>query len=172
MRLGQVVFSPAAASFPGAFRPPAKAGVLALFRSYRRGLSDQIRFFGRLPHMCGFEAILASGAAGQYAPLWQLSGCHSCIRFLSMRDFWPAPITRDMAAGDGLSGEMRLPAQYTMRVMASAFTRSMKKAEISGRMMKARGAAPWRRVTAVMLAMAVGVAPRPMPVKPEEMTAA
>ena len=48
----------------------------------------------------------------------------------------------------------------------------MKKAETSGRMMKAVGAAPCAFVIAVILAIAVGVAPRLMPPKPAAMTAA
>lgn len=60
----------------------------------------------------------------------------------------------------------------TMRPIATALAMSMKKAETSGRMMKAWAQAPCSLVTAVMLAMAVGVAPRLMPVKPAEITAA
>ena len=58
-----------------------------------------------------------------------------------------------------------------MNPIASAFAMSIKKAETSGRIMNARAQAPWSFVTAVMLAMAVGVAPRLMPVKPAEITA-
>jgi hypothetical protein len=48
----------------------------------------------------------------------------------------------------------------------------MKNAETSGRMIKAVGAAPNRFVTLVMLAIAVGVAPRLMPENPAAITAA
>ena len=50
--------------------------------------------------------------------------------------------------------------------MTTAFAISMKKADTSGRIIKAVGAAPCSFVTAVMLAMAVGVAPRLMPLNP------
>jgi hypothetical protein len=59
-----------------------------------------------------------------------------------------------------------------MNPIANAFAMSMKKAETSGRMMKAWAQAPCSLVTAVILAIAVGVAPRLMPVKPAEITAA
>ena len=49
---------------------------------------------------------------------------------------------------------------------------STKKPHTSGTMMKARCAAPWLRVTAVMLATAVAVEPRAMPPKPAVITAA
>ncbi len=48
----------------------------------------------------------------------------------------------------------------------------MKKADTSGRMMKAIGAAPCALVTEVMLAIAVGVAPSTTPTKPATSTAA
>lgn len=56
--------------------------------------------------------------------------------------------------------------------MAKAFAGSTKKAETSGSTTKAMGEGPKRLATAVMLAMAVGVAPMPNPTKPEESTAA
>ena len=65
-----------------------------------------------------------------------------------------------------------LPSQRAMNPIAAAFAMSMKKAETSGRMMKACAQAPCSLVTAVILAIAVGVAPRLTPVKPAEITAA
>ena len=56
--------------------------------------------------------------------------------------------------------------------MTRALAMSIKKADTNGRMMKAVGAAPCALVTEVMLAMAVGVAPRLMPLKPAANTAA
>jgi hypothetical protein len=56
--------------------------------------------------------------------------------------------------------------------MAIALAMSIKKADTSGRLMKAVGVAPYTFETAVMFAMAVGVAPRLMPLKPAAMTAA
>ena len=56
--------------------------------------------------------------------------------------------------------------------VSKALTRSMKKAQTRGTMMKARCEAPYLLVTAAMLAMAVGVDPREMPPKPAETTAA
>jgi hypothetical protein len=53
-----------------------------------------------------------------------------------------------------------------------ALTRSMKKAETNGTMMKARWEGPKRWVTAAMLAIAVGVDPRITPPNPEAITAA
>lgn len=53
-----------------------------------------------------------------------------------------------------------------------ALTKSMKNAQTSGTMMKARCEGPKRFVTADMLAIAVGVEPREMPPKPEQTTAA
>ncbi len=69
-------------------------------------------------------------------------------------------------------GRIALAFQRVMNPIAAAFAMSMKKAETSGRMMKACAQAPCNFVTAVILAMAVGVAPRLMPVKPAEITAA
>ena len=43
---------------------------------------------------------------------------------------------------------------------------SMKNAPTSGTMRNATCEGPWRWVTAVMFAIAVGVAPRPKPMKP------
>src|SRR5262249_48033950 len=60
----------------------------------------------------------------------------------------------------------------TMKPMTRALTMSIKKADTSGRMMKAVGAAPSNFVTAVKFATAVGVAPRLIPLKPAEITAA
>ena len=59
-----------------------------------------------------------------------------------------------------------------MNPIAAAFAMSMKKAETSGRMIKACAQAPCNLVTAVILAMAVGVAPRLTPVKPAVVMAA
>ena len=53
-----------------------------------------------------------------------------------------------------------------------AFAMSTKNPETSGTIMNARCAWPYFLATAVMLAMAVGVAPSEMPAKPEQMTAA
>ena len=64
------------------------------------------------------------------------------------------------------------PFQRAMNPIAAAFAMSMKKAETNGKMMKACAQAPCSLVTAVILAMAVGVAPRLTPVKPAEITAA
>ncbi len=64
------------------------------------------------------------------------------------------------------------PTQRAMKPIAAALAMSMKKAETSGRMMKACAQAPCSLVTAVMLAIAVGVAPRLTPVKPAAITAA
>ena len=66
----------------------------------------------------------------------------------------------------------RLFRQRAMNPIAAALAMSMKKAETSGRMIKACAQAPCSLVTAVMLAIAVGVAPRLTPVKPAEITAA
>ena len=63
-------------------------------------------------------------------------------------------------------------AQRTRKPIAAAFARSMKNAETNGKMMKAVGAAPCVFVTAVILAMAVGVAPSAIPPKPAVITAA
>lgn len=60
----------------------------------------------------------------------------------------------------------------TMKPMVNALIMSMKNADTSGRIMNAIGAGPWAFVTAVMLAIAVGVAPRLMPLKPADITAA
>ena len=60
----------------------------------------------------------------------------------------------------------------TMNPIARAFAMSMKKAETKGRIMNALAQEPWSFVTAVILAIAVGVAPRLIPVKPAEITAA
>ena len=54
----------------------------------------------------------------------------------------------------------------------TAFTRSMKKADTIGRIRNARGEGPKRSVTAVIVAMAVGVEPRVKPLKPAAITAA
>ena len=66
----------------------------------------------------------------------------------------------------------RLFRQRAMNPIAAALAMSMKKAETSGRMIKACAQAPCSLVTAVILAIAVGVAPRLTPVKPAEITAA
>ena len=62
--------------------------------------------------------------------------------------------------------------QRAINPIAAALAMSTKKAETSGRMMKACAHAPCSLVTAVILAMAVGVAPRLTPVNPAEITAA
>lgn len=67
------------------------------------------------------------------------------------------------------------PSPHTRRRkngINSAFSRSMKKADTSGRIRKARGEGPKRSVTAVIVAMAVGVEPRVKPLKPAAITAA
>ena len=69
-------------------------------------------------------------------------------------------------------GGIAFALQRAMNPIAAAFAMSMKKAETSGRMMKACAQAPCSLVTAVILAIAVGVAPRLTPVKPAEITAA
>ena len=56
--------------------------------------------------------------------------------------------------------------------MIMALDISIKKAPTNGMIMKAFGDAPNFFVTADMLAIAVGVAPRPRPAKPAEITAA
>ena len=56
--------------------------------------------------------------------------------------------------------------------MMNAFARSTKKADTSGRTIKAMGDGPYFWVTAVILAIAVGVAPSENPAKPADMTAA
>lgn len=68
---------------------------------------------------------------------------------------------------------MMAPRRYrTSQPIATALARSMKKAETRGRMMNAVGAAPCAFVIAVILAIAVGVAPRLIPPNPAVMTAA
>ena len=81
-----------------------------------------------------------------------------------------APARRPI--NDRSAGAGRPPLYRAMKPIANALAISMKNAETSGRMMKAWAQAPCSLVTAVMLAMAVGVAPRLMPVKPAEITAA
>ena len=56
--------------------------------------------------------------------------------------------------------------------MTTVLTMSRKNAPTSGTTMNATCDAPWRCVTAVMFAIAVGVAPRPNPISPAQMTAA
>ena len=56
--------------------------------------------------------------------------------------------------------------------MTKALVMSTKKAPTRGRMMNAVGAGPWDLVTAVILAIAVGVAPREKPAKPALSTVA
>ena len=56
--------------------------------------------------------------------------------------------------------------------ISNAFTRSKKKADTSGTIKKARVDGPYCCVTAVMLAIAVGVDPREIPPKPAQITAA
>ncbi len=56
--------------------------------------------------------------------------------------------------------------------MTTVFSRSMKNAPTSGTTRNATCEAPWRWVTAVMFAIAVGVAPSPKPMKPALITAA
>jgi hypothetical protein len=82
---------------------------------------------------------------------------------------WTIPFAHDR---DKPSGPAKEAYHLTKRPMTRALAMSIKKADTSGRMMKAVGAAPCTFVTAVMLAMAVGVAPRLMPLKPAEITAA
>lgn len=57
-------------------------------------------------------------------------------------------------------------------LIMTAFAISMKNAPTSGTMRNATCEGPCRWVTAVMLAIAVGVAPRPKPMKPADTTAA
>ena len=91
----------------------------------------------------------------------------------------PATLRVAMRAGEALRAGLkicercRLAAFHlTKSPIATAFAMSIKKADTSGRIMKAVGAAPCTFETAVMLAMAVGVAPRAMPENPEAITAA
>ena len=72
----------------------------------------------------------------------------------------------------GRRRDRRSSSQRAMNSIAAAFAMSTKKAETSGRMMKACAHAPCSLVTAVILAIAVGVAPRLTPVNPAEITAA
>jgi hypothetical protein len=74
---------------------------------------------------------------------------------------------RRLALSEGIDVRQR-----RKKPMTKALAMSMKKADTSGRIMNAIGAAPCTLVTAVMLAIAVGVAPRLMPLKPAEITAA
>lgn len=83
----------------------------------------------------------------------------------------PVKGTKKRAAGSAAS-KTSSPAHLTKKPMARALAISIKKADTSGRIMNAVGAAPYALVTAVILAMAVGVAPRLMPLKPEAITAA
>ena len=84
---------------------------------------------------------------------------------------WTTPCAhdrdRDKPSGPGIEAY-----HLTNKPMTRALAMSIKKADTSGRMIKAVGAAPCTFVTAVMLAMAVGVAPRLIPLKPAEITAA
>ena len=77
-----------------------------------------------------------------------------------------------MKAARSADRELARATHRAMIPIANALAMSMKKAETSGRMMNARAQAPWSLVTAVILAMAVGVAPRLIPVKPAAITAA
>lgn len=63
-------------------------------------------------------------------------------------------------------------SQPTKTEMIRALTISMKKPHTRGTTMKARWAAPYCWVTAVMLAMAVAVEPSAIPPKPAEITTA
>jgi hypothetical protein len=94
-------------------------------------------------------------------------------RFTKLTSFSRAPRDRcppGLFSFEPETSDIRL--HLTKRPMTRALAMSIKKADTSGRMMKAVGAAPCAFVTAVMLAMAVGVAPRLMPLKPAEITAA
>ena len=71
--------------------------------------------------------------------------------------------TRNLFSAEGLANALLIPF---------FLARSMKNAQTSGTMMKARFEAPKRCVTADMLAIAVGVEPREIPPKPEHTTAA
>ena len=135
---------------------------------------------------CGVESGLGSPPAAR-GPGWSNTssiavpaspdlaspGARRCAR--------PASRRLELREGPGATGKATRPpskgpnwrgVHRTINPIASAFTMSMKKAETRGRIMNARAQAPWSFVTAVMLAMAVGVAPRLMPVKPDEITAA
>src|SRR5689334_2114667 len=74
--------------------------------------------------------------------------------------------------GTGLKKNAGRKSYRARKPIAMALAISMKNADTSGKMMNACAQAPCSLVTAVMLAMAVGVAPRLMPVKPAEITAA
>ena len=56
--------------------------------------------------------------------------------------------------------------------ISTALTRSRKRAETNGTIRNARVEDPYCWVTAVMLAMAVGVEPKVMPLKPAQITPA
>ncbi len=82
------------------------------------------------------------------------------------------PRNRRKNLARGKRRDSRSSSQRAMNPIAAAFAMSTKKAETSGRMMKACAQAPCSLVTAVILAIAVGVAPRLTPVNPAEITAA
>src|SRR5688572_28512812 len=82
-----------------------------------------------------------------------------------------AAMEKSMAGWESVAFRFLFAAQPAITPTITALARSMKKPHTSGTITNARGAAPYSRATAVMLAMAVAVDPSAMPPKPALTTA-
>lgn len=118
-------------------------------------------------HVRGHHMVAGRSAASRSSNLTSASCSHAKTRCRARMPRIRPPRT---ARRDAPPDHAR--CHRTRKPSAAALARSMKNADTSGRMMNATVAAPCIFVTAVMLAIAVGVAPSATPQKPAEITAA